>query len=89
MCLRPISSLILLRKSYERNRRLTLQPNQSVSLGTAIKSLLYQRQNGIMDTNMLYELYPTKDHQQPATSMLSTISSNEIDNNGGQPNRKV
>ncbi len=39
--LRPLTTVVLLRKSYQRKRRLQLHSTETTSLASAIKNLLY------------------------------------------------
>ena len=65
-----MTSLILLRKSYERKRRFNLYSNDMTSLGTAIKNLLYTN-NPQHET----DLYHGKD-PIPSLNVLSTLPTN-------------
>lgn len=64
---RPVTSFVLLRRSYERKRRYALNASENVSLGQAIRNLLYhQSQGGDLDL-------AGKPDQTPPLGVFATI----------------
>ena len=65
---RPLSAVVLLRKSYLRKRRFNLHTSEATSLGTAIKNLLYSQGGDVPDPERPYG-------KDPLPHVLSTLPS--------------
>jgi len=64
---RPVTSFVLLRRAYERKRQYSLTANENISLGRAIRNLLYhQSQSGDLDL-------AGKPDQTPPLGVFATI----------------
>ena len=74
---RPVTSFVLLRRAYERKRQFSLAANENVSLGRAIRNLLYhQSQSG--DLDQLGTATCGKPEQTPPLGVFATIPTGNI-----------